>query len=119
MDLYAENVTLLSHDVGARTYYPYFSIGSGPTVMTRVQCTGRETNLLNCSYRTDSSSIRYCDYYDYYYYYYYYGFGFDAGVRCKRGTRIDSIINYSKSISSMSCMYTRPKGSGCMWTEIY
>ena len=86
----------MSLDVGARTYYSYFSIGSGPTVMTRVQCTGRETNLLNCSYRTDSSSIRYCDYYDYYYYYSI--FGNNAGVRCQRGTRIDSIVNYSKSI---------------------
>ena len=61
--------------------------------MTLVHCTGIETNLLNCNYSTDPFDIHLCGYYDYYYYYYY-GYGSDVGIRCQRGMRIDSVVEY-------------------------
>ena len=82
------------HNAGATIYYSYFGFGFGRTHMTLVGCTGIETNLLNCNYSTDPFDVYLCGYYDYYYYYY--GYGSDAGVRCQRGTRINSIVEYSK-----------------------
>ena len=82
------------HIAGATSYFSYYGSGSDRTHMTNVYCAGIETNLLNCNHSTDPFDIYFCDYYDYYYYEY--GDGSDAGVRCQRGTRIDSNVQYSK-----------------------
>ena len=76
--------------------FSHYGFGFGTTHMTRVGCTGIETNLLNCSYSTDYFEIYYfCDYY-------YFGYG-SAGVSCQRGTKIDSIMEYSKL--QLKCEY--------------
>ena len=85
-------------DLSAKTFIYYYSAGASATYLygfgfgyarhlAFVYCTGNETNLLNCSYSTDYFDIYYyCDYY----------FAIDAGVRCLRGTEIDSVVEYSK-----------------------
>ena len=84
MDLSAKNLTYY-YSAGASPTY-FYGFGFGYTHhLAFVYCTGSETNLLNCSYSTDYFDIYYiCDY------------AFAAGVRCLRGTEIDSVVEYSK-----------------------
>ena len=47
-----------------------FGRGTGPVLLDRLRCTGREQNLLNCSHSGRGVISSYCSHYD------------DAGVRC-------------------------------------
>ena len=86
MDLSAKNLTYY-YSAGASARY-FYSFGFGSTHhFAFVYCTGIETSLLNCNYSTDYFDIYYiCNY----------PFAADAGVRCLRGTEIDSVVEYSK-----------------------
>ena len=47
-----------------------FGRGTGPVLLDRLRCTGREQNLLSCSHSGRGIIASYCSHYD------------DAGVRC-------------------------------------
>ena len=57
------------HSLGVSVrYYAYFGQGSGPIWLNNVQCTGRETNLLDC--KANTIGVNYC------------GHSTDVGVVC-------------------------------------
>ena len=59
----------------------YFGRGVGSISYSRFSCSGFESRILNCYYR---SPRYYCDHYD------------DAGVICRPGTTIKSIVERSE-----------------------
>ena len=48
----------------------HFGRGTGPVLLDRLRCTGREQNLLNCSHSGRGVTASYCKHY------------YDAGVKC-------------------------------------
>ena len=57
--------------VGVRSFHnAHFGQGTGPLLLDRLSCTGREQTLLNCSHSGVGVTSYYCGHDD------------DAGVRC-------------------------------------
>ena len=66
-------IILLLIITGAQSFsnaYYHFGLGSGPSLLDKLRCTGSEQNLLNCFHSGRGVISSYCSHYR------------DAGVRC-------------------------------------